>query len=481
MINNRSDDHFLLYMASAMLGLSLFFLPGSIGPWRYSTIYWLIGFPFLRYLQKKYDDLLHPAGPLLILTFLYSIPSILIYYDNGGITNYGDAVSGKSFILFCAACILGELGIIAGAIIAARHSENTTVYRTLAPGVIRAATPVMFVLAAALAILSFNNIISSFDFFHAKSYSEWALSSRVVILESAASSPIVKVLTQMGPVTLLLASGILLTFKRQFILRFIGVGILAANLFTSLLSGGRGGVFGTLCAIAIFVHYRIKKIKAPIMILGIFVSMLLLNGIALVRSTAKLSEMYDIFTNATGGNITSLLNLSSSGELVVGMNLMKLIEAISSGESKFNYGKGFVNDILCYVPRAIYPNRPLPLSERFVEDFYPGIRDKGGGYGLFFLQDGYWAFGLLGVLISMILYSWALSRIYLYVKNSFDSDFIVLIYAFMYFPLVISSPRSGLLLSFKAAAMNALPFLLVLMLSSIALTLSRKRSIEPAK
>jgi hypothetical protein len=56
-------------------------------------------------------------------------------------------------------------------------------------------------------------------------------------------------------------------------------------------------------------------------------------------------------------------------------------------------------------------------------------------------------------------------------RKYFDADFIVLIYASVYFYLVVASPRSGLLLSFKGAAMNAFPFLLALALSWAVLAL----------
>ena len=450
-----------------MFAVILFFLTDSIIPWCFAVVYWLIGVPFVRYLQEKYDDLLHPAGPLLIVTFLYAFASILFYYNSGGETLYGDVISTPSFVSFCVACILGELGIIIGAIIAGRQLKGRQIQNVRGSVLLRLAIPVLIVIAATLAIFFFVDIIPAFNFLSVSAYSDWALNSRVAALEADAALPIRQILLTSMPSVLLIASGIFLIFRGKFLVRFIGIAILGANILTGLLSGARGAMFATLCSIVIFIHYRIKRFRLPTMVLGVFCSILLLHAIALVRSTSKLSEMVDIFVTQTTGNVSHLLDLSGSGELLVGLNLMKTIEAISAGDSKFNYGKGFVDDILCYIPRAIFPDRPLPLGDKFVVEFYPGVHEMGGGYGLFFLQDGYWSFGLIGVFVSLFAYSWALSRIYFYFKIYFDSDFMVLVYGFIYFPLVIASPRTGLMISFKSAAVLAFPFMFVLVFASL--------------
>lgn len=424
--------------------------------------YWLIGLPFLVYLNKKYDDLLHPAGPLLALTFLYAIGPILYQHING-ITIYGDLISEKTALLFCVACLLGELGIIGGALIVSLRPKKSSFRLMMDTRTIRLAIPVMIVLASILAVLTFDYVLSSFDITTARAYSDWALSSRVDKMNAGAFQPVAEVIYSMVPTALLLGTGIVLTFKGRLPGRLIGMLILGANVITMALSGSRSGMFMALTAISIFFHYRVHQLRVASVAIGVLIAMLLLNGISLVRSTSQIAEMHEIFRNEVGGDMIRLLNPERSGEFLTGMNLMRLMEAVSSGETYLNYGKGFLDDLAVFVPRLMFPNRPLPLSEKFVEEFYPGIREQGMGYGLYFLQDGYWAFGLPGVLLSMFIFSWVLSRIYCHILPSLNSDFPVLVYAFTYFPLVIASPRSGLILSFKSAAMGLIPFVMVLL------------------
>lgn len=459
-INRTLMQRMVFYFVALFVLVGLFFASNSPIPSLYVIIYWGVGLPFVGYLDKKSADILHPSGPLLILNFLYSMSAIIYYLNNGGMTLYGDIVSEKSFYLFCAASILGEIGVILGTLLSFRF-QSKRVGAPLALKGLQYAVPVMVFMALAFALLLFHRLAFAFNFINPISYAETALSSRVAIMEADAVFPIIQVFTQIVPMVLLIASAIIMFFYRNPLVKLVGAGLLLANLMTFLLTGSRGGMFTTLCAIAVYFHYRVRRIRASALILGILVSLILLNGVALVRSTSDLTEMGEVLIAETNGDMFSLLNLGKSGEFLVGMNLMRLIEGISTGESRFSYGMSFLDDILCYIPRSIFPSRPLPLSERFVEEFYPGVRDMGGGYGLFFLQDGYWAFGLVGVLIAIAAYSWILGRIYLYVNSSFSNSFIVLAYSFAYFPLVISSPRSGLILSFKAAAMNLIPFLLV--------------------
>lgn len=481
LIKERRDKRLLLYSILIVIASGSFVLIGNLIPALFSIVYWMIAIPFLGYLQDKYDDFLHPVAPLIVLVYLYSIASILFYYESSGFTAHGDAISVRSFLIFCVACLLGESGIILGGYLALRQKVKAGITYKLGGKVERRAIYGMLFLSVVLGYVFFDQVIGFFDFIHPKAYGETALSSRLEMMEVGASAPIRQIIAQIVPLVLLSASGIYLAFKCNLLFRLLGLLLLAANVFTFILSGSRGGLFGTLTMVAIFFHYRVKRIRLPLMIFGVVTSILLLNTIGLARSTSDLGEMIDIIAFETKEKSTNLLNVTVSSELIVGLNLMKLIEAISSDESKFNYGKGFLDDIICYVPRIIYPDRPLPLSERFIEEFYPGVRDMGGGYGLFFLQDGYWAFGLIGVLLSLIAYSWALSKIYIYMRRYFDSDFMVLIYSAVYFTLVISSPRSGLLLSFKNAAISAIPLVIVLVISSINHKTLGNRLIAPVK
>jgi oligosaccharide repeat unit polymerase len=165
-----------------------------------------------------------------------------------------------------------------------------------------------------------------------------------------------------------------------------------------------------------------------------------------------------------GASGLAFASLSSSGELAVGQNLMRLISGIQLGETNFTFGASVVSDVLVFLPRSVYPGRPLPLSEKFVEVFYPGVLESGGGYGFFILQDGYWAFGIAGVFIFMLAYGWAVQRIYLAFMKHLTSDLAVFAYSAVYSAIVLAAVRTGTLGSFKGAMINAMPFIVLWLL-----------------
>lgn len=467
----------LLYFVLFVLAIVFYLLADNIVPVFYSIVYWMIAVPFVGHVYKKHDDFLHPAIPLAILLYLYSTASLLYYYNNDFMTQHGAAISGWSIFVFCSSCVCGLLGTVGGTYIASRREPVPFQLGFVKQILSRWAVPCLLFFAVVLGAIYFDNIRQDFNFLSAKSYSETALSSRVAVLEGEATMPVLQVITRIIPLGMVVAGSLILLFRGNLLARFFGGALLLSNILALVASGSRGGLFAVLAAIVIFVNYRVYKLRLGIVLGGILLSILVLNAIGIARSTSQFSEMRDRLLYETGGSITSLLDLGSSGELLVGMNLMKLIEALSTSETEYNYGKGFIDDVLCYIPRALYVNRPLPGSERFLEEFYPGVRDSGGGYGLFFLQDGYWAFGVLGVFLSLTVYSWAISMIYLRIKPHFDCDFVALFYAFAYFPLVVSSPRSGLVLSFKDAATSTAALLLIVPIAVVSYGVFRERKL----
>ena len=146
---------------------------------------------------------------------------------------------------------------------------------------------------------------------------------------------------------------------------------------------------------------------------------------------------------------------------------MRQIKGINDGETSYTYGLSVINEILVFIPRAIFPNRPLPLSEKFVETYYPGVRDMGGGYGFFCLQEGHWAFGIFGIFVFMFFYGKVVQKLYLIFLASDNSLIANFVYSQAYFCLVVVAVRSGIIGNFKALLMNLIPFIIIYFLPKL--------------
>jgi hypothetical protein len=137
---------------------------------------------------------------------------------------------------------------------------------------------------------------------------------------------------------------------------------------------------------------------------------------------------------------------------------MLLIETIRNGELPISYGRTYVDEALTWIPRAIYPSRPRPLSEQFMETFYPVADAEGRGEGFYVLTAGYWAFGYFGVWLEMFLYGAIVALVYRWFMARRANDAVVLLYGPALFILAVAGTRTGLIGTLKGLMMFVVPF-----------------------
>jgi len=430
------------------------------------SIYLAIAFVFMRrYKGPGSLDLFGPAPGLVVLLFLYSVASAL-YVESVGTTNHGDSVNASVMITYYISCILGLAGISGGMLVAQRcrhrfdnaaimrpfRIDDQTFFRKL----------ILYGTAVAIAFSLF--IYNSFNFTEVPSYAERALALRLEHMASATSG-LSDFFLVILPVNLVLSTATLLMIRSRMLwTKLTGAAVFVAYILTNTLAGWRGVVISAAAIPLVFYHYRVKRISKTKAAIVIVLAYLFVNGLSVVRFTSDPKQMFDAMRDEITYHGFEFAKLKSSGELLVGTNLMRLISGLEDGETDFTYGSSVVTELLVFVPKAFYPNRPLPLSERFVNVFYPHVYSSGGGYGFFMLQEGFWAFGLVGVFLFLFIYGWSVQVVYQWFRKNMQYDCVALFYSGIYFSLVLNAVRSGLIGSYKSALMNTLPFLLVIYL-----------------
>jgi oligosaccharide repeat unit polymerase len=172
-------------------------------------------------------------------------------------------------------------------------------------------------------------------------------------------------------------------------------------------------------------------------------------------------------TEQIGTEGYGFLEVSGSGELQTSTNLVRLIVGIDTGEDAYRWGMVTLSNILSVVPRAIWPDRPLTGAELFVETFYPGVLESGGGYGCFIFQDPYWDFGFLGVFAFAFGLALAMRKFYVGLILNNGSPFWVLLYTIVYSNMVIAVVRSGIYAGIKNSLISVVPLLLISAITSL--------------
>jgi hypothetical protein len=94
------------------------------------------------------------------------------------------------------------------------------------------------------------------------------------------------------------------------------------------------------------------------------------------------------------------------------------------------FGATYLRTPLFFIPSALYPSRPLPLSNWYIKQFYESGLGLNEGRQFFFLAEGYLNFGTLGVLATMFAWGVFLGTCRNYLHANRENPGVALLYAF---------------------------------------------------
>jgi oligosaccharide repeat unit polymerase len=433
-----------------------------------SAISYTMGFAaiaVLPYVFKKITkpiDLLDPHITLSTLLYLYSLSS-LVFVETFGETYYREAITPWEINTYILSCLLGITGLSIGKILLFASSQSSLHWPKTSEAYSSRVRSIIVGLGGFFFIAFIYFIKDKFTPWAATSYAEMALTVRVLSLEDQAAG-IKEIATESIPLFFILGSCTVLVMTKRSVsqlLRLAGFLLLTAYIANMLLSGWRSQMMSAILMVTIYYHYTHTKLRIRSVLIGSVLVYVLINVLSVMRGSSNPIEMFMLLAKAFEQRGMDLLAISQSGELATSTNLIRLISGINNNETDFGFGSIAANQVAALVPRAIMPDRPLIASERFVQIFYPGIYESGGGKGFFILQDGYWDFGLIGVLFYTFVFAVLTQKIYQFYLQRVGHPFWTLFYGLVFYNLIFSSIRSGIFASIKSALIVALPVLLI--------------------
>jgi len=420
----------------------------------------------IPWVLRRYPSAFDPFEPyfgLTILFYLYSVSTLLFVAENQ-ISYNMEVVTSTALLKYVYVCLIGQFGLVLGFLLSPRVRQPDLDLNPSCDADNRIRILLGPALFVALVLLPFY--FDRFNFSNVVSYADSALESRLLQMDDSAAG-LKSVFLRDTPTLFVLCASTLILFdqKRLPLMRFGAAFVLGAYVVTSLMAGWRAQVVLGLLFPLMFFHYRVRRLPMATVLSGGGLLYLLVNALTIMRSSSDLGVMLSLLFEDVSENGLFFLKLSNSGELATSSNLLTLIMGIEDGRADFSLGGLIVSQFGAYIPRSFWPDRPLMASELFVKTFFPGVLEAGGGYGLFFHQEGYWDFGLIGVLINAATISWVTCMIYRNLMVKHFESFTVLLYTTLYGVLVLSVVRSGFVGSFKAMLMAALPLLVILWLA----------------
>lgn len=243
--------------------------------------------------------------------------------------------------------------------------------------------------------------------------------------------------------------------------------LLVANLGIHIITGNRNMLMYMAIVIGIFIHFRIRRLSLKILLPIAVAGFVGLNIVGLLRTSNydSLSEFMERSLNSAesiGEGSAGILYTLSIGEFVVPFEtLPQMIRTIGITEWPW-MGWSYLRAPVYFIPSVIFSDRPLPLANWYMENYY------GGGYGLnegrqfYFLAEAYLNFGPIGVLLNGAIWGVLWGAFHKWMLRGRDRYGTVLIYALSvgYMYRCISGDFVTLLVGIPQQSISAVAFVL---------------------
>lgn len=217
----------------------------------------------------------------------------------------------------------------------------------------------------------------------------------------------------------------------------LGVALLFINLVIFAVTGNRGMIMYMAVVLVIFFHFRIRRISLSMLLPVAVAGFLALNLMGTLRSS-KYESLTDFsektFSSEESGPAAdkeSFFYTLTIGEFIVPFEtLPQMVRTIGITEMPW-FGVSFLRAPVYLIPSFVYSDRPLPLSNWYMEKFY------GGGFGLnegrqfFFLSEGYLNFGPLGVILVAAVWGVGWGALHRWMQRDKERFGTVMIYALL--------------------------------------------------
>ncbi|MFZ3115583.1 MAG: O-antigen polymerase [Syntrophales bacterium] len=400
-------------------------------------------------------DFLEPYYVVLFLFTLYIWTSAL-----AEVINRGDRISIMPIYYQCA--ILGIFGFILG--YQYIHCSKLDLVRSLvsfSPSIYhKKYYKIVLLSAIVFAIFNYKNLINIFNIGNISPYTEVAASNRVGRTESFGF------VSYMQQLSILFILGSL--FIKSFVQRKLSIGstiVFGIYAVFEIMAGGKSVIIAFITLLLIYYNYIIRRLRFTPVFICTLLLLMFVTIFSVVRSTTSIPEMVKIASAHYEESLLFLTPLRNGEFIGPPRTLMNVIDSIQNGYMDFSFGSTYISELAIFIPKIFYSDRPLPMSERYMEIFHPGSLAEGMGEGSSMLTEGYWAFGHAGVFIAMFIYGAVVSIYYKILKRNLNNGVMIFIYYLAFFPLITTATRTGLIGAFKGTAMAVLPFFLILCLS----------------
>lgn len=208
----------------------------------------------------------------------------------------------------------------------------------------------------------------------------------------------------------------------------------------------------SLVPFAVYYNYKVKKIKLKHLVF------LLIPLSAYVLIIGEIRGVSEGTSNSVENKLVE--NVADiTRQIEYGKNLPDLIYSIDTHKIEFQHFKYFFNGIITYIPRGVWPNKPLVESASIVSKLIYTKSTNVAGHPVGPYGWSYLLFGYLGVIILGFLNGIIVALFFNWIKCK-DNLFCYLIYAYSILKMLeFFAPESQFKISFFIIVLFILAFM----------------------
>jgi hypothetical protein len=263
--------------------------------------------------------------------------------------------------------------------------------------------------------------------------------------------------TERFPLTLILGAATLAMFKSaNSITRMAGGVILLCTAISGIIIGFRQALMFNVAIPAIYFHYRVRKFTTKEVTVIAACTYLVITVIPFIRYI-DLDQAFSQFCEVVQNDPKTLAPMSGEAAGPTCF-FMVMMDDLHTGDFQYQYTRPLTDALWSLVPRII-TERPMPVMTEYLWQCAPQVAEVGGGFGTFFIQEPYLAFGIPGVVFFMLLTGMILHFIYhQLIEAHAKSDMHTLIYTVLFYTFCIQFTRSSLFVLPKFILVAIAPF-----------------------
>jgi oligosaccharide repeat unit polymerase len=247
----------------------------------------------------------------------------------------------------------------------------------------------------------------------------------------------------------------------------------ATSIFFAFISGVRSGVVLWFVILLVLTYYiRNRKLNASFKIYFVIILLVVLT-IFLVMTNMRQGNRSSINENINKFNIIDFSALFIAGG--TGMNIGKTCYIIDSIPEKmdFQWGGTFITFLYAWIPREIWPNKPIAALDAIIAMKIYGAQMYGrGGIPPGMIAELYLNFWIIGIPFGCFLVGRLIKKINIILKEYIQNRNIIILYVISFMMLGDGLMGSGFVSTIIGFLMTVIPLMIILNL----ITKSKKSS-----